>query len=108
MSLITVAELALWQRGSFDFELLDVRRASARASDGSDIAGGRWLDPASWLDWKNDIGSQCPVVVYCAHGHEISQGLTAALRAMGVDARHLDGGIAAWKLAGQPVMPGPG
>jgi thiosulfate sulfurtransferase len=105
MSLITVAELALWQRGGFAFELLDVRRAQARAGDGSDIAGGHWRDPALWLDWKNDIGNQRPVVVYCAHGHEISQGLTAALRAMGIDARHLDGGMSAWKAAGQPVLP---
>ena len=104
MSLITVAELALWQRAGFDFELLDVRRAQARAADGSDIAGAAWLDPAQWLDWKNQVGSARPVVVYCAHGHEISQGLVAALRAMGVDARHLDGGISAWKAAGQPVQ----
>ena len=105
MSLITVAEVALWQRGGFDFELLDVRRAQARAADGSDIADARWLDPALWLDWKNDIGNQRPVVVYCAHGHEISQGLSAALRAMGVDARYLDGGMTAWKAAGQSVLP---
>jgi thiosulfate sulfurtransferase len=104
MSNITVAELALWQRGGFEFQLLDVRRAQARVADGSDIGGGRWLDPALWLDWKDEIGSAMPVVVHCAHGHEISQGLTAALRAMGVDARHLDGGITAWKAAGLPVQ----
>ena len=108
MSSITVAELALWQRGDFNFTLLDVRRAQARAADGSDIPGARWLDPALWLDWKNDIGSERPVVVYCAHGHEISQGLTAALRAMGVDARRLEGGITAWKAAGHAALPGPG
>ncbi len=104
MSLITTAELALWQRSGFAHTLLDVRRAQARADDGSDIAGGIWRDPAQWLDWKNEVGMQCPVVVYCAHGHEISQGLTAALRAMGVDARHLEGGISAWKAAGQAVQ----
>ena len=108
MNSITAAELALWQRGGFDFTLLDVRRAQARAADGSDIPGARWLDPALWLDWKNDIGSQRPVVVYCAHGHEISQGLTAALRAMGVDARQLEGGITAWKAAGHATLPCPG
>jgi thiosulfate sulfurtransferase len=105
MSIITVAELALWQRGGFGFQLLDVRRAQARAADGSDIAGARWLDPALWLDWKDGVGTERPVVVYCAHGHEISQGLTAALRAMAIDARHLEGGISAWKAAGQPVQP---
>ena len=108
MSGISVNELALWQRAGFAHRLLDVRRAQARASDGSDIAGGQWLDPARWLDWKDEIGNEQPVVVYCAHGHEISQGLTAALRAMGVDARHLEGGISAWKAAGQPVSAAPG
>lgn len=108
MSHITEAELALWQRGGFDFQLLDVRRAKARAADGSDIPGGRWLDPALWLDWKDEVGNAKPVVVYCAHGHEISQGLTAALRAMGIDARHLDGGMTAWKAAGQAVQTAPG
>ena len=108
MSSISINELALWQRAGFAHRLLDVRRAQARASDGSDIAGGQWLDPARWLDWKNEIGNELPVVVYCAHGHEISQGLTAALRAMGVDARQLEGGISAWKAAGQPVLAAPG
>lgn len=105
MSTITVPELALWQSAGFGFELLDVRRAQARAADGTDIAAGRWLDPACWLDWKDAVPKGRPVVVYCAHGHEISQGLTAALRALGLDARHLDGGIAAWKQAGQAVVP---
>ena len=109
MSTITVAELALWRRAGFPFKLLDVRRAKARAADGTDIEGATWLDPALWLDWKDGVADLAPhgapVVVYCAHGHEISQGLTAALRAMDVDARHLDGGISAWKAAAQPTVP---
>jgi len=108
MGIITVAELALWQSAGFGFELIDVRRAQARAADGTDIAGSRWLDPARWLDWKDEVPNGRPVVVYCAHGHEISQGLTAALRAMGLDARHLDGGISAWKTAGHVAVPAPG
>lgn len=105
MSHITVPELALWQRGEMPFTLLDVRRAEKRAADGDEIAGGQWRDPARWLDWKDDIPTTQPAVVYCAFGHEISQGLTAALRALGVDARHLDGGIAAWREAALPLQP---
>lgn len=104
MSIITVPELALWQRSGFAFQLLDVRRAEARTEDGSHIADDAWLDPAAWLDWKDGVRQDCPVVLYCAHGHEISQGLTAALRAMGADARHLVGGISAWKATGQTVQ----
>jgi len=105
MSHITVPELALWQRGPMPFTLLDVRRAEKRAAEGDEIAGGQWHDPARWLDWKDEIPSARPAVVYCAFGHEISQGLTAALRALGVDARHLEGGISAWRDQGLPLQP---
>jgi thiosulfate sulfurtransferase len=75
-----------------------------RQADGDDIAGSRWFDPALWLDWKDEFeNAQQPIVLYCAYGHEISQGLTAALRAMGADARHLEGGIEAWRQAGHEV-----
>jgi rhodanese-related sulfurtransferase len=106
---ITIDELVLWRRAGFAFRLLDVRRAQARAADGRDIEGATWLDPAHWLDWKDSVSSivpqGTPVVVYCAHGHEISQGLSAALRAMELDARHLIGGISAWKAAGHATVP---
>ena len=105
MAQITCKELALWQSAGFAFTLLDVRRAAARGSDGADIAGASWHDPARWLDWKDGVVADRPVVLYCAHGHEISQGLTATLRAMQVDARHLAGGIAAWRQAGLAVVP---
>jgi thiosulfate sulfurtransferase len=105
MSILTTAELALWQSTGFSFTLLDVRRAQKRLAEGDEIAGSRWLDPASWLDWKDEFeAAPHPLVLYCAQGHEISQGLTAALRAMGTDARHLAGGIEAWRGAGHTVV----
>lgn len=108
MSHLSTAELALWQRAAFGHTLIDVRRAAKRRGEGDQIAGSEWLDPALWLDWKDRFeGARVPVVVYCAHGHEISQGLVAALRAMGADARHLEGGIEAWRAAGLPVQPLP-
>jgi rhodanese-related sulfurtransferase len=108
MSHLSPTELALWQRSGFAHTLIDVRRAAKRAIEGDQIAGGEWLDPAQWLDWKDRLGgARTPVVVYCAYGHEISQGLTAALRALGADARHLDGGIDAWRHAGLAVEPPP-
>jgi thiosulfate sulfurtransferase len=104
MANLTVAELALWRRASFHHTLIDVRRLEKRQSEGDQIAGGEWHNPADWLDWKNRYqDQQVPVVVYCAYGHEISQGLSAALCAMGADARHLVGGIEAWRSAGEPT-----
>lgn len=107
MTRLTEPELALWLRAGFDFTLLDVRRAAKRRGDGDQITGSRWLDPAAWLDWKDDVPPGRPAVVYCAHGREISQGLAAALCALGVDARVLEGGIDAWRRAGNAVEPIP-
>jgi rhodanese-related sulfurtransferase len=103
VSHITPKELALWQKQGFEFDLLDVRRAAARSQHGADIASARWHDPAAWLEWKDSIGAERPVVLYCAKGHEISQALTTALRVMGVDARYLAGGMQGWVEAGGPV-----
>jgi Fe-Mn family superoxide dismutase len=45
------------------------------------------------------------VVVYCVHGHEVSRATALRLRAAGLDARFLRGGIAAWEAAGLPLQP---
>ena len=81
-------------------------RAPWRAREhGAQIAGAHWHDPAAWLDWKDSIGTRRPAVLVCAKGHEIGQGLTAALRALGVDARYLVGGMQGWLDEGRPTMP---
>jgi hypothetical protein len=53
--------------------------------------------------WGGDLPRGRPVVVYCVHGHEVSQGAAAALAAIGVEARYLEGGIAAWRESGLPT-----
>jgi rhodanese-related sulfurtransferase len=105
MSHITRDELALWQAQGFAFDLLDVRRAGVRAAQGVEIAGARWHDPAAWLDWKDSIAASAPVVLYCAKGHEIGQGLTTTLRVLGVDARYLVEGMQGWLDEGRPTVP---
>ncbi len=100
---LEVAELTRMQTPGTPIRLFDVRRAKARSAAGVQIPDSQWRDPALWLDWKDDIEHDLPVVLYCVHGHEISQGLTAALRAMGADAWHLVGGIAEWQAQGKPV-----
>lgn len=83
--------------------LIDVRREAARVADGTQIAQSQWRNPAQWLDWKDAIDLKTPVVFYCAHGQELSQAMTTALRVMGADARYLVGGIAQWRLDNQAV-----
>jgi len=103
MQSISVSNLAQQLEQGVPIRLLDVRRAKALADSGVKIAGSQWKNPALWLDWKDEIAHDLPMVVYCAHGHEISQGLTATLLAMGADARHLEGGISEWLAQGKAV-----
>lgn len=102
---ITAADLSQQLKQGTPLRLLDVRREKAVLDSGVQIAGAQWKNPALWLDWKDEIAHDIPIVVYCAHGHEISQGLTATLNAMGADARHLDGGISEWIAQGNAVQP---
>ena len=44
-----------------------------------------------------------PVVMYGAHGQEISQALAMTLSVMGCDVANLCGGYAAWAAAGFPT-----
>lgn len=105
MNPITPDELARWQAQGRPFRLLDVRRAAVRDQHGAEIAGAQWRDPAAWLDWKDTIGTERPVVLYCAKGHEIGQGLAATLSALGVEARYLVGGMQGWLAEGRTVQP---
>ncbi len=100
---ITAQNLALQLASATPPTVIDVRRDTARANNPHAIAQAPWYNPALWLDWKDQIGTDKPVVVYCAFGHEIGQGLCTTLRALGVEACYLDGGISAWQAAGLPT-----
>ncbi len=105
MDKITLCELEEWQRAQRAFSLLDVRRDKVRRADGADIAGSRWLPPEDLFTWKDDVPRDRPAVVICAHGHELSQGAAATLRAMGLDARYLVDGYSGWRDSGRPTVP---
>ena len=104
MTRISIEDLAAELQGPDTVVLLDVRREQARANAGSQIPGAIWRNPAHWLDWKDEFAQAPRVLLYCVHGHEISQGLTATLRAMGVNAAYLVGGFGEWQRTGQPVQ----
>ena len=105
MRAISVATLSGYPVDSRPILVIDVRRQGARASSGLTIKNSIWRDPALWLDWKDEVAALAgPVVFFCVHGHEISQGLTAALCAMGKDAKYLEGGFSEWKIADLPAV----
>jgi thiosulfate sulfurtransferase len=95
-----ISELADWREQGHKHLLLDVRRDIKREAEADELSGTIWRNPAQWLDWKDHIATGAPVVVYCAYGHELSQALAVCLRALGHDARHLEGGIDEWRKAG--------
>lgn len=88
--------------------MLDVRRAGVYEQAATMIAGAQWRDPATVLEWIAALPAGCPVVLYCVHGHEVSQATTLRLRAAGLPARYLRGGLGAWQAAGRPCAAGPG
>lgn len=54
-------------------------------------------------DWARNFAGQ-KAVVSCVHGRERSAGVAALLRSEGVEAEILEGGFAAWRDAGLPVI----
>ena len=80
--------------------LVDVRRQTAFAEDPQVIPGALRRLPEDVAKWGDAIEPWRPVVVYCVRGHEVSQDAAAALRARGLDALHLAGGLERWRAEG--------
>ena len=80
--------------------IVDVRRRQAFGESDRMIATAEWRDPENTAQWPAGLPESAQVVVYCVHGHEVSQGAADALRDLGVDALYLEGGIEAFIEAG--------
>jgi rhodanese-related sulfurtransferase len=83
--------------------VVDVRHSTAFASADRLVVGAVYQPPDQVERWRSGLSPGRPVIAYCEHGHDVSQGVVAALRAAGVDAIGLAGGIAAWMDAGLPT-----
>ena len=83
--------------------LLDVRRHEAFSKDNGLIIGAFHRSPEEVVRWSSELSPDRPVVAYCVHGHEVSQGVAAHLNSAGIKASYLDGGIAGWRAAGLPT-----
>ena len=60
------------------------------------IRGALRRDPFRVTDWGTTLPPASSVVVYCVHGHEVSQDAALALRGAGIHASYLEGGIEHW------------
>lgn len=85
--------------------LVDVRRAEAFAADPDVIPGALRRAPEAVADWARELEPWRDVVVYCKAGHEVGSNAAAALRERGLAARHLAGGLAAWRASGGRTVP---
>ena len=77
--------------------IIDVRRRPAFTSSREMIRGALRRDPEQVEAWAKSLPAASSVVVYCVHGHEVSQGAAALLAATGIDARYLEDGLEGWK-----------
>ena len=80
--------------------VIDVRKGPAFRAATTMIEGALRRDPETAALWAKTLPAASPAVVYCAHGHEVSQGLAKALSARGIAAHCLEGGIESWTAGG--------
>ena len=83
--------------------VVDVRRPADFASADALIVSAFHRDPDQVQQWRRELPARGHVVVHCVHGHQVSQGVAAALRAAGIDASYLQGGITDWIDNGFPT-----
>lgn len=83
--------------------IIDVRRDADFAGADTLVADAFHRSPDHVEQWQTALPSGRQIVTYCIHGREVSQGVAAALRLMGVEANFLEGGIADWIEQGLPT-----
>jgi rhodanese-related sulfurtransferase len=83
--------------------VIDVRRAAAFYADDRMLIAAVRREPTEIRHWARDLRAGQPVVVYCAHGQEVSQQTAVALRGIGLDACYLEEGITGWAELGMPL-----
>jgi superoxide dismutase, Fe-Mn family len=84
--------------------VLDVRRAGVFQQALTMLPDARWRDPALVQDWVEELPRDRDVLVYCIYGHEVGRSTAMRLRAAGVRAHFLAGGIDAWTRAGHGLQ----
>ena len=84
--------------------VIDARRRPAFMASEEMLIGALRRDPEKIGTWAKTLPAASNVVVYCVHGHEVSQRTAAALKELGLNAGYLEGGLEeGWKQLGAPV-----
>jgi rhodanese-related sulfurtransferase len=91
--------------------LVDVREEPDFVADERIIVGAIRRPPERVEEWRHKLPTDRPVVVYCVKGGDVGEGVAVRLRASGIDAACLEGGIAQWAAQRLPLrrkLAGPG
>lgn len=98
---ISPAEAASWIKEKKDLQLIDVRTPPEYA-DGH-LANAK-LIPLQELEGRwAEIDKGKPILLYCRSGHRSGNALKILHDKGYAQAKHMEGGINAWKAAGLPV-----
>ncbi len=101
----TVDELRAQASRPFPPTIVDVRRRAAFEREPLRIPLSLRKEPEEVDGWAAELDPWRRVVVYCVHGHEVSQNAARALRGRGLDAASLVGGLEGWREAKGFVEP---
>lgn len=85
-------------------QIIDVRRRDIYESVAGLLPASRWCEPTQLANWITTLDRARPIVIACKAGKELSQNITAELRAAGYDAAMLAGGQGAWLEAKLPLV----
>ena len=84
--------------------IIDARRQVAFMASSEMIGGALRRDPEQVGAWAKSLPVAGGVVVYCVHGHEVSQNTAGVLTQAGIRASYLEGGLEeGWKAAHGPL-----
>lgn len=99
---ITPKELMSLKKSHRNLTILDVRRKSDYDEDPNRIPGATWRNPETVEQWRDELMDQ-EVILYCVRGGSVSKSVSERLIEKNINARYIEGGIAAWKDSGGQV-----
>ncbi len=98
---LSPSEAATWIKEKKNLQLVDVRTPGEYAE--GHLAGAK-LIPVQEIEQRlSEIDKSKPVLLYCRSGHRSGVALKVLVDHGYANAKHLGGGINAWKAAGLPV-----
>jgi rhodanese-related sulfurtransferase len=99
---IDPARVAEWLSEESTLQLIDVREPYER--EAGYIAGSRHIELAKLPSEAATLDGERPVVFYCRVGSRSTMA-AQALRASGIDAYSMDGGLVRWAAEQRPLEP---